>query len=99
MWRGSRVSATSAVTNPPLTTATMKEEGSTGMAGQLLKQLLGRLCPHRFSWPHSGNNGQDYQVCLICGTIYAYDWSTMRRTVQLTSAPDGQVGFMESKQR
>jgi len=68
------------------------------MAAQLLKQLLGKLCPHRFSWPHSGNNGQDYQVCLICGTVYAYDWSTMRRTVRLTSAPNGQVGFMESKQ-
>jgi hypothetical protein len=53
-------------------------QGGTFM--QFFKQLLGRFCPHRFSWPHSGAHGLDYQVCLICGAAYEYDWSTMRRT-------------------
>jgi hypothetical protein len=50
------------------------------MAPKFLKELLERLCPHRFSWPHSGAHGCDYQVCLICGVTYEYDWGTMRRT-------------------
>ena len=25
-------------------------------------------------------HGQDYQVCLLCGTAYEYDWVQMRRT-------------------
>lgn len=45
-----------------------------------LQRLIENLCPHRFSWPHSGTHGQDYQVCLICGTAFGYDWTTMRRT-------------------
>jgi hypothetical protein len=49
----------------------------------LFKQILRWLCPHRFSWPHSGRNGQDYQVCLICGTAFEYDMNTMRRTGRL----------------
>jgi hypothetical protein len=49
----------------------------------LLKQILRWLCPHRFSWPHSGIDGQDYQVCLLCGTAFEYDVSTMRRTGRL----------------
>jgi|HubBroStandDraft_2_1064218.scaffolds.fasta_scaffold200745_2 hypothetical protein len=50
------------------------------MSAPLFTRLLEKLCPHQFSWPHSGGKGQDYQVCLICGTAFAYDWSTMRRT-------------------
>lgn len=50
------------------------------MRSPLLARFIEKLCPHRFSWPHSGGNGQDYQVCLICGTTFAYDWGTMRRT-------------------
>ena len=53
------------------------------MPGQFLKRLFGKLCPHRFSWPHSGTHGRDYQVCLICGAAYEYDWTTMRRTGRL----------------
>jgi hypothetical protein len=49
----------------------------------LLRQIVQYLCPHRFSWPHSGAHGQDYQVCLLCGTAYEYDWTTMRRTGRL----------------
>jgi hypothetical protein len=49
----------------------------------LLKRILRWLCPHRFSWPHSGIDGQDYQVCLLCGTAFEFDVSTMRRTGRL----------------
>lgn len=68
------------------------------MPAQLLKQLFGRLCPHRFSWPHSGSNGQDYQVCLICGTVFAYDWSTMRRTGRLPNPPGEPADLLHGKQ-
>lgn len=50
------------------------------MISEPLKRILQWLCPHRFSWPHSGIDGRDYQVCLLCGTAYEYDWTTMRRT-------------------
>ena len=58
------------------------------MAGAFLTALLQRLCPHRFSWPHSVH-GRDYQVCLICGGTYEYDWATMRRVRRLDVAPNG----------
>jgi hypothetical protein len=58
---------------------------ATGMTARLLKKLILRLCPHRFSWPHSGLHGQDYQVCLICGAAFEYDWTTMRRTRPLVT--------------
>lgn len=57
------------------------------MSAPFFARLLEKLCPHQFSWPHSGGNGQDYQVCLICGTAFAYDWSTMRRTGLLAALP------------
>ena len=53
------------------------------MAYRFLSLFLQKLCPHRFSWPHSVH-GQDYQVCVICGTAYEYDWVTMRRIRRLT---------------
>jgi hypothetical protein len=46
----------------------------------LLKHIVRWFCPHRFSWPHSGVEGQDYQVCLLCGTAFEYDMTNMRRT-------------------
>jgi hypothetical protein len=49
----------------------------------LLKQLLQSLCPHRFSWPHSGIDGRDYQICLRCATAFEYDVILMRRTGRL----------------
>jgi hypothetical protein len=58
------------------------------MADTLLNVLLAKLCPHRFSWPHSVH-GQDYQVCLICGTTYEYDVRTMRRVRRLSLPPQG----------
>ena len=64
---------------------------------QFLKRLFARLCPHRFSWPHSGLHGQDYQVCLICGTVFGYDWTNMRRTGRLALAPDSHAEFLTGK--
>jgi hypothetical protein len=51
----------------------------------LLKRLFGH-CAHRFSWPHSDENGTDYQVCVRCGVAYEYDWANMRRTERVVSA-------------
>jgi hypothetical protein len=59
------------------------------MAKGLLSIVLEKLCPHRFSWPHNAH-GQDYQVCLICGTTYEYDWGTMRRIRRLARPFEGQ---------
>ena len=61
------------------------------MSMQFFQQLLGRFCPHRFSWPHSGAHGRDYQVCLICGAKYEYDWNTMKRTRQLRPEQGGDI--------
>jgi hypothetical protein len=41
--------------------------------------MLGR-CSHEFSWPRRANDGDYYQVCLLCAAEYKYDWTTMRRT-------------------
>jgi hypothetical protein len=67
------------------------------MAVTFLKQVLERFCSHRFSWPHSGIDGHDYQVCLICGTIYEYDWAMMRRTRRLTATLDRRVVIEKSR--
>jgi len=40
--------------------------------------MLGR-CSHEFSWPRRGENGEYYQVCMLCAAAYQYDWKTMRR--------------------
>jgi hypothetical protein len=40
-------------------------------------------CIHRFSWPQTGADGQDYQVCLRCGARYRYDWNTMRQVEEV----------------
>jgi hypothetical protein len=61
------------------------------MSPSFFKRLLGTLCPHRFSWPPSGTHVQDYQVCLICGTPYEYDWMAMRRTGRLMILDVGEV--------
>ena len=62
------------------------------MAIRLFSLFLQTLCPHRFSWPHSAH-GQDYQVCVLCGTAYEYDWVTMRRVRRLAAPLDGQAGY------
>jgi hypothetical protein len=50
---------------------------------KFLQRLLGELCSHRFTWPRLSGNGQHYQICLICGTAYEYDWKRMQRTDRL----------------
>jgi hypothetical protein len=40
-------------------------------------------CAHEFSWPRRWPDGEYYQVCLLCGAEYRYDWKTMRRTERL----------------
>jgi hypothetical protein len=52
----------------------------------LLKLLLGRGCSHRFTWPRIDECGRHYQICLLCGTAYEYDWRMMRRTDRLLAA-------------
>lgn len=66
------------------------------MAVTFLKQILEKFCNHRFSWPHSGIDGRDYQVCLICGTIYEYDWAKMRRTRRVASTAKDQLAIVKS---
>ena len=41
--------------------------------------MLGR-CSHEFSWPRRADDGNYYQVCLLCAVEYKYDWTSMRRT-------------------
>jgi hypothetical protein len=47
------------------------------------KRLCGRGCAHRFTWPRIDANGCHYQICLLCGTAYEYDWTMMRQTSRL----------------
>jgi hypothetical protein len=60
------------------------------MAAKFLRRLFEIFCRHEFSWPHSGVHGQDYQVCMRCGTVYEYDWVAMRRTRRLASKREGE---------
>src|SRR5215510_4723771 len=56
---------------------------STDMPQKLMDVLkLGR-CSHEFSWPRRADDGDYYQVCLLCAVEYKYDWKTMRRTERL----------------
>jgi len=74
-----------------------QREGQTGVT-TLLKRLLESFCVHRFSWPHTGVNGQDYQVCLICGAVYEYDCTTMRRTGRLVAPANSRYQSLPEKQ-
>ena len=44
---------------------------------------LGR-CSHEFSWPRRWPDGEYYQVCLLCGEEYKYDWNSMSRLEKVT---------------
>jgi hypothetical protein len=50
---------------------------------KLVKWLFGQNCSHRFAWPRNASTGGHYQICLVCGTAYEYDWMNMRRTKRL----------------
>jgi hypothetical protein len=58
---------------------------------KFLSMLLRRGCSHRFSWPRIDADGRHHKTCLACGTVYEYDWKTMRQTGRLlvASAPSG----------
>jgi hypothetical protein len=55
------------------------------------KHLFGRGCSHRFAWPRVDDDGRHYQICLLCGTAYEYDWTTMCRTDRLMAVNVTQV--------
>jgi len=57
---------------------------------QLLDVLTLAHCSHEFSWPRRAEDGNYYQVCLLCAAEYKYDWKTMHRTERLEhSATEG----------
>ncbi len=58
------------------------------MTNSLLQRLIEMCCRHEFTWPHAGIHGTAYQACLLCGAVYSYDCSTMRRTGRLVTLPD-----------
>jgi hypothetical protein len=60
-----------------------------------LKRLIGQGCSHRFPWPRIDASGRHYQICLLCGTAYEYDWRMMRRTHRLLEA-DAHPGYAGS---
>ena len=63
---------------------------------------LTRSCAHQFSWPRVDAGGQHYQICLLCGTAYEYDWGKMRRTRRLVMAaiqPDRHPSSWDTHQR
>ena len=49
-----------------------------------LLNIIGR-CSHEFSWPRRWSDGGYYQVCLLCGDEYAYNWQKMERTERIPS--------------
>jgi hypothetical protein len=48
-----------------------------------LMERMWFTCRHQFSWPRRGEDGGYYQVCLLCGVRYSYDWAKMRRMQRL----------------
>jgi hypothetical protein len=57
--------------------------GIIPMPQKLLQVLTLGHCSHEFSWPRRAEGGDYYQVCLLCGVEYQYDWKTMRRAGKL----------------
>ncbi len=58
----------------------------TTMQQKIMDVLMLGRCSHEFSWPRRGNDGDYYQVCLLCAAEYKYDWTTMRRTERVEHA-------------
>lgn len=54
------------------------------MPKRLLDVITGH-CSHEFSWPRRWSDGFYYQVCLVCGDEYLYDWKNMRRKERITA--------------
>jgi hypothetical protein len=56
------------------------------MMSPMYSKILSRIiwaCPHQFSWPRREESGAYYQLCLVCGSKYQYDWKQMRRTARI----------------
>jgi PilZ domain-containing protein len=53
------------------------------MPQKLLEVLSLGHCSHEFSWPRRADDGEYYQVCLLCAVEYRYDWQSMRRTQRM----------------
>ncbi len=49
-----------------------------------LLNIIGR-CSHEFSWPRRWSDGLYYQVCVLCGDEWQYDWKRMERTERIPS--------------
>jgi hypothetical protein len=60
------------------------------MASRFLDMLHLKGCAHEFSWPRRWPDGDFYQVCLVCGEEYKYDWKSMRRLEKITEARPAQ---------
>jgi len=54
------------------------------MGSRLLDLFRLGHCSHEFSWPRRWPDGEYYQVCLLCGEEYKYDWNTMSRLERVT---------------
>ena len=54
------------------------------MGSRLLDLFRLGHCSHEFSWPRRWPDGDYYQVCLLCGEEYKYDWNTMSRLERVT---------------
>lgn len=46
---------------------------------RLLSSLFTQACSHQFAWPRRSADGTVYQVCVLCGDCFRYDWRTMSR--------------------
>jgi PilZ domain len=53
------------------------------MSQTILNVLTLAHCSHEFSWPRRAEDGNFYQVCMLCAAEYKYDWKTMHRTERL----------------
>jgi hypothetical protein len=68
------------------------------MSHNLLDVLSLAHCAHEFSWPRRAEDGEYYQVCLLCASEYRYDWQTMRRTQRMDrTVPDPGNGAARKK--
>ena len=58
-----------------------------------LSSLFTRACSHQFAWPRRTSDGTLYQVCLICGDCFRYDWQTMSQAERITVIPQVATPF------
>jgi len=69
--------------DPLLAAFTINTKHETRRDGVRKQGIFGMLslggCSHQFSWPRRSLGGDYYQVCILCGDEYGYDWNAMRR--------------------